>query len=590
MKTQPTKESNAKETKRNSGFTLRAVIIAILITIFLTASSSYIAIKLGALPWPIIFSVIVAGGLLKLINWRGKENPHEINVAQAGGSIGGLVAAGVVFTIPGIIFLNQSKGLAIPLPNPWILALLTVLAGVLGVLVSIPLKKAFVDKENLPYASGIAGAELLKLGTKGGRLFFGVVLVGALTGIFALFRDLYFPAGWTWAALIPLGIFLTFYPMPLAVSAGYILGVRPGVSWFFGAILGWLILIPMLAAKGMTSGNAIALAQNLGMGIVLGSGIGFFIIYLIPRMKKLFAPFLKGSSWYALMLLSVASVIALRVGGVPLIAALLTVLGTWIMVIVAARMTGETNIDPLEQFGIFVGLIIALIYGLLAINLDPFASFLIVAFVSVACAVAGDIGHDYKSAQILGTRISDIVRVDLIAVVVAGLIAPFVLHIIFQGFQAQLFTPTMPAPQAQLVAGSIFGFAYPLAFMIGFGLAFLVELINMLLPKNRRNKVLMMPLGIGLFLGFAIAIPLGIGALLRWIVDKKYSSLSHTVLLIAAGVMGGEGIAGFTAGTLTVAGVVFTTGAFVLIGILAIIAVMSFIWYMKKEDTHDTWH
>lgn len=579
MKAQPT-----KETKENSGFTLRAVIIAILITIFLTASSSYIAIKLGALPWPIIFSVIVAGGLLKLLNLKSKENPHEINVAQAGGSIGGLVAAGVVFTIPGIIFLNQSKGLAIPLPNPWILALLTILAGILGVLVSIPLKKAFVDQENLPYASGIAGAELLKLGTRGGKLFFGIVMVGALTGIFALLRDLYFPAGWTLAALVPLGIFLTIYPMPLAVSAGYILGFRPGISWFVGAILGWLILVPLIIANGMTPGNAMTLIQNLGMGIVLGSGIGFFIVYLLPRIKKLFAPFLTSSSWYGLTLLSLASIIALWIGGVPLVAAILTVIGTWIMVIVAARMTGETNIDPLEQFGIFVGLIIALLYGLLAINLDPFASFLIVAFVSVACAVAGDIGHDYKSAQIIGTKFSDIVRVDLITVVVAGLIAPFVLQIILQGFQAQLFTPLMPAPQAQLVAGSIFGFAYPLAFMIGFGLAFLVELVNILLPQHRRNKVMMMPLGIGLFLGFAIAIPLGIGALIRWIVDKKYSSLSHTVLLIAAGVMGGEGIAGFTAGTLTVAGIAFTTGALTLIGILGVIAVIALGWYVKKRD------
>ena len=70
------------------GFTRRAALIAVALSLFLLASSSYIALKIGAMPWPIIFSVIVAGGILRL---GGKSaNVHEINVAQAGASVGGL--------------------------------------------------------------------------------------------------------------------------------------------------------------------------------------------------------------------------------------------------------------------------------------------------------------------------------------------------------------------------------------------------------------------------------------------------------------------------------------------------------------------
>ncbi|MGH7601535.1 MAG: hypothetical protein ACREOI_34680, partial [bacterium] len=76
-----------KDSAAKPGFTARAVMIAVALSLFLLASSSYIAIKIGAMPWPIIFSVIVAGGVLRL---RSKQvNVHEINVAQAGASIGG---------------------------------------------------------------------------------------------------------------------------------------------------------------------------------------------------------------------------------------------------------------------------------------------------------------------------------------------------------------------------------------------------------------------------------------------------------------------------------------------------------------------
>jgi uncharacterized oligopeptide transporter (OPT) family protein len=273
----------------------------------------------------------------------------------------------------------------------------------------------------------------------------------------------------------------------------------------------------------------------------------------------------------------------LTLAGVPLLAACLAVFGVWIMVAVAARMTGETNIDPLEQFGIFVGLVIAFVYSTAALQLNPFASFMIVAFVSVACAVAGDIGHDYKSAQIVGTRFMDIVKVDLLAAITTGLAAPFAFELIKKSFADQLFTPLMPAPQARLVAGSIFGFQYPNVFLAGLGLAFLCEIANVFLPEKHRNKVLMMPLGIGLFLGMGLAIPMAIGAIIRLAVDKKYPNAHHAALLSAAGIMGGEGIAGFTAGALTTTGLPYATGVQILLGLLLVAGVMAMKSYWAEK-------
>lgn len=572
-----------KDSVEKPGFTLRAAMIAVALSLFLLASSSYIAIKIGAMPWPIIFSVIVAGGVLRL---RSKQvNVHEINVAQAGASVGGLVASGIVFTIPGIIFLNSTQNTNIVWPSAWMLALITVAGGVLGVALSVPLKKTFIDQENLPYPAGMAGAELLLLGKQGGRMLFAIVAIGAAAGIFALLRDLYFPAGFTIAALTAAGIFLRFYPMPLAISSGYILGPKAGFSWLGGAIIGWMFIIPILMSRQFPSASAIAWTQNLGMGMVLGSGLGFFASYIIPRFKVIFLPLLRSDRRYSFLLplISVLSATTLMLAGVPTLAACLAVLGVWIMVAVAARMTGETNIDPLEQFGIFVGLVIAFIYSSSALQLTPFASFMIVAFVSVACAVAGDIGHDYKSAQIIGTRFTDIVKVDLIAVIAAGLAAPFVLELIKKSFADQLFTPLMPAPQARLVAGSIFGFQYPNVFLAGLGVAFLFEIFNAFLPERRRNKILIMPLGIGLFLGMGLAIPMAIGAAIRRVIEKKYPNAYHTALLIAAGVMGGEGIAGFTAGALTTTGLPYATGAQILLALLLVVGLMALKSYRAEK-------
>lgn len=571
------------------GFTLRAVLIAIGLSLFLLASSTYIAIKLGALPWPIVFSVIISGGALKIFRGSGKVNIHEVNVAQAGGSVGGLVAAGIAFTVPGIIFLNQTRGLDIPWPNPWVLGILTALAGLLGVLLSMPLKYTFIDREQLPYPAGTAGAELLKLGDTGGRRLWLIVSCGAAAGVFALLRDIYFPAGFTFTALTAAGIYLTLYPMPLALAGGYILGLRASLSWLGGAVIGWMMLIPLLMQHGLEFASAKNLAQNLGMGMVLGAGIGFLISYLLPRTRSILTPIFKSHKGFARLfpLLSALGAVALLLAGVPLLAGMLAVAGVWIMVAVAARMTGETNIDPLEQFGIFVGLVIAFVYKVASLELSMYASFMIVTFVSVACAIAGDAGHDYKSADIVGTRFFDVVKVDLIAVIFAGLAAPFVMETIRSGFGKELFTPAMPAPQAQLVAGSIFGFEYPRVFLAGFGVAFVLEILNTFLPERARNRVLMMPLGIGLFLGMGLALPIALGALLRAYIEKKYSHLYQVVLLIAAGVMGGEGIAGFSAGALTTLGLDFRSGAFSLAALLGLILLVSLVLYARKARSGD---
>ena len=269
-----------------SGFSLRALIIALILSLFLLASSSYIALKLGALPWPIIFSVIASEGILKALSRFKPTDIHEINVAQAGGTIGGLLASGVVFTIPGILYLQMNEKLDINLPHLWVLGIVCISGAVLGILLSIPLRRTFIDEEDLPFPSGAAGAEVLKAESFGGKTAVLLLVVGVASAIFALTRDLYFASGFTITFLASYSIFFTIYPMPMGLGIGYILGPKISInSWLSGAVVGWVILMPLLKEY-----ESIKLVQELGMGIVLGSGIGFFVSYIIPKAKKIFLP------------------------------------------------------------------------------------------------------------------------------------------------------------------------------------------------------------------------------------------------------------------------------------------------------------
>ena len=288
------------EESGKSGLTPKTLMVALGLSLFLLVTSSYIALKIGALPWPIIFSVIASAGLLKTISMGSRISAHHINVAQAGGSIGGLMASAAVFTIPGIWFL-KTQGVIIAEPSTLALVSVFVVAGVLGVLLSVPLRRHFIDREKLSFPSGTAGAEVIKTGKAGGKLVFFMLFAALLAGIFAMAREVYFPAGWTFAGLAALGVFITVYPMPLAAGVGYILGHRGALSWLYGAVAGWLIIIPLLVRSGFELGSSVSLIQNAGMGIILGSGVGFFVAYVLPNIKGIFRPLFTGSygkQWY----------------------------------------------------------------------------------------------------------------------------------------------------------------------------------------------------------------------------------------------------------------------------------------------------
>jgi uncharacterized oligopeptide transporter (OPT) family protein len=513
---------------------LITIIIAVIISVFLFFTSAFIALKMGALPWPIIFSIIVSAGLLKLFN---ALTPHRVNIAQAGGSIGRLMAAAVVFTLPGLILENPNF-----VSHGW-LVLTCASAAILGIGLSIPLREEYIVKQNLPFPAGRAGGEVIKTVFNQDHRFGLMIIFGILAALFTLGRD---ALDWNY---IDLGVAgsqpVLILIMPMVIATGIILGSANSFSWGAGGILSVIGAIIFTAIfEGIETAPRI---QNFGMGLVIGSGLGYMLIHAslaLPSKSIIF----KQKPWVWGM--AISSGLILFFMGIPLFAAALCLILTFFTVNLASRMTGLTNIDPLEQFGLLSALLITYFFGMANLELGLEHRYIITFFIATATAIAGDIGHDYKSAQIVGTDYKQIVIVDLVAAVVVALMIPLLLGVIQSPVIADtLFTLKFPAPQAQIVAMNLKGLPHPLIFVCGLILAIIIEAFRF---KGKLSAVHLMPLGIGLFLGFNLAFLIAIGGFIAFKVAKKGSEQMLTAIVISAAILGGEGTIGFLQSSLQV--------------------------------------
>jgi len=485
----------------------KTVIASLLVSIPLTGSSIYIALKMGALPWPAIFCAIIAYALLR------NEDLREVNIAEAGGTTGALIGGAVAFTLPAIWFMGGS----ITLTDTLRFSIVLLIASLTGIFLSYSMQNRLLD--SLPFPEGQATAEMLK-SIKIKKDFFAAL---SLAGMFAILRDYYLPGGYSTSIF---GIALVLSPLLMGIGGGYIMGKKTSFSWFTGAVLGWVVLGPVLGLKP-------SMIQNSGLGILLGSSIGFLVSFMLKtRFSKIS------------MALAVVSFIALTAVGLNPLASLIAVIFAHIFAIVAFRMTGETNVDPLEQFGLVTGIIIFALFSYIKIDIALTELFIAVLFVSCLAAVCGDIGHDFKAAKTLGTKARDIVKIEMVSTIAASVMAPIFLFVIYKAYGAQMFTNALPAPQAQMVARSIFGYEHPTIFLLSFTLAFFAQLLA-------KDRISLPALGIGMFLNLNLGLLFLAGGLWRAVDEiRGRADISTPSALLA-----GEGLAGFASALLLAIGI-----------------------------------
>src|SRR6478609_1814403 len=160
-------------TQSPAEFTLKAIVIGSLFGLLFGASTVYLGLRAGLTVSASIPIAVLAISVLKRL---GGSTILENNIVQTIGSAGESIAAGVVFTLPGFLFLAidpvTKESIGAPYFSYWTIFTLALLGGMLGVLMMIPLRRALIVKEhgNLPYPEGAACAQVLIAGEQGGDM------------------------------------------------------------------------------------------------------------------------------------------------------------------------------------------------------------------------------------------------------------------------------------------------------------------------------------------------------------------------------------------------------------------------------------
>lgn len=255
-------------------FTPKAIVLGALFGIIFGASTVYLALKAGLTVSASIPIAVVSISLLKKL---GGSTILENNIVQTIGSAGESIAAGVVFTLPGFLFLardattGQSVGAGFF--NYWTIFTLALLGGALGVLMMIPLRRALIVKEHgaLPYPEGTACAQVLIAGERGGNLAKTAYLGLGFGLVYAVLQQLLkvISDTPTWVSGMKSKVFpaatVNADITPEYMGVGYILGIRNAGLLVAGGVLAWLGLIPLLAS--LVPADAIA-AQLTKLGYV----------------------------------------------------------------------------------------------------------------------------------------------------------------------------------------------------------------------------------------------------------------------------------------------------------------------------------
>src|SRR5215204_1330337 len=236
---------------RMAEFTIKSILTGAAFGIIFGAATVYLALKAGL---TVSASIPIAVIAITLGRRFLKTTILENNIIQTTGSAGESIAAGVVFTLPGFLFLSDPS--SADFFNYWTILILAIFGGILGTLMMIPLRRSLIVEEhgNLPYPEGTACASVLKAGERGGDFArtafaglgfaFGYAL---LQKIFHVIAEV--PAFVTTQAQ-------RFFPSarlsgeitPEYMGVGYIIGPRIAGVLVAGGVLSWFVFIPLLAS------------------------------------------------------------------------------------------------------------------------------------------------------------------------------------------------------------------------------------------------------------------------------------------------------------------------------------------------------
>ncbi|HVT44921.1 MAG TPA: oligopeptide transporter, OPT family [Thermoanaerobaculia bacterium] len=570
-------------------FTIKAVLAGAIFGVLFGAANAYLGLRAGLTISTSIPVAVMTVAAFKILQKSGIQTSIlEANISQTVGSASSSVASGVIFTIPALFLWGLD-------PTLLQMTLLAICGGILGVLFMIPLRRFLMAREhgNLPYPEGTACAEVLVASEVGGsrarNVFYGL-------GAGALFKTL---AGWL--HIFPDRIetavpFLRKGQVGAEMSSalfgvGYILGPRVASVMVGGGLLSSLVIIPSIAWWGegrlvpLYPETALTIAEMsasqiwsryvryIGAGAVAAAGI-ITLIKSIPTMIESFRlgtrqlkqslgsvtavtprtdldlP-LKAIGIGALAVVLVLSIFPQAFGALQdfphrLVATILVVICAFFFVTVSARIVGLVGVTSNPTSGMTIAslLLTSTVFLFLGWTDDigKMGALTVGTVVAIAASIAGDTSQDLKTGFLLGATPRKQQTGELIGVLTS---AAFVCMAVLLLDQAYGFgTKDLPAPQAtlmKLVIEGVLEQSLPWV-LVGLGVFIAVGAYLLKLPA--------LAFAVGVYLPVSTMVPVFLGGLLRWFVEKRAKSKEDAMegrergILFGSGLVGGEGLLG----------------------------------------------
>ena len=277
--------------------TLRGIIIGGLITLIFTAANVYLGLKVGLTFATSIPAAVISMAVLR--RFKG-HNIKENNIVQTIASAAGTLSA-IIFVLPGLVMVGYWQGFGFVQT-----AGVCIIGGVLGVMYSIPLRRALVTGSDLPYPEGVAAAEVLKVGdenasgtsqeenAKGLRV---IVAGGITSAVMALLTAMKAAASEV-TAYFKLGAGATTLGTSLStalIGVGHMVGLPVGIAMLVGVVISYFILLPIFTTGDIAGATALAdVVDTTFSDDIRFIGVGTMAIAAIWTLLKIAAPIAVG--------------------------------------------------------------------------------------------------------------------------------------------------------------------------------------------------------------------------------------------------------------------------------------------------------
>ena len=595
-------------------FTLRAILLGGAITLVFTAANVYLGLRVGLTFATSIPAAVISMAVLRMFaNGTILENNIVQTVASAAGTL-----AAIIFVLPGLVIIGWWNGFPY-----WITTAVTAVGGILGVMFSVPLRRALVVDSPLPYPEGVAAAEVLKCGAgeaseendKGLRL----IVVGALTAaaftIVAKTRLLAEEA----ATFFKVGASSTGIAGGLSfalIGAGHLVGISVGMALLAGLITGWWIVLPIMTAGAEGAAEEVAGAvfrsevRFFGAGVIGVAAIWALLRIIRPILKgiggSLAASKLRGAGGEVLPLVErdmpfgiVAGVILLSLAPIALLLwlfiaggplapyALPLIAGTLVFVLIAgviiasvcgymAGLIGASN-SPISGIGILAilaaSLLLAIWFGGAGSESEIGAMIAYALFATAIvfgiATISNDNLQDLKTGQLVGATPWRQQLALVYGVIFGAIVIPPVLDMLntAYGFAGApgAGPDALAAPQAGLISalatGVLGGDLNWRMIFIGAGVGIAAILADEALGRAKLLRIPPLAVGIGVYLPMAVTLPVVIGAVLGKLYDRRAERMRDPAFAKRMGVLLATGlIVGDSLLNVAFAGLVAATG------------------------------